>query len=104
MDRNSLQDQGFLPFRGQRPTLGPSDEIGILQLLGMSLFIHLECFRHGSLSTLCGRHIGVGFSKLHFEHPGEDLGFLSSAEIAPQLCGLLVVLLIQGKKVCGERS
>jgi hypothetical protein len=85
MDRDSLQDQGFLPFRGQHPTLGPGDEIGILQLLSMSLFIHLECFRHGSLSTLCGCHIGVRFSKLHFEHPGEDLGFLSSAETLPQL-------------------
>jgi hypothetical protein len=51
----------------------------------MSLFIHLECFRHGSLSTLCGYHIGVRFSKLHFKHPGEDLGFLSSTETLPQL-------------------
>jgi hypothetical protein len=27
----------------------------------------------------------VGFSKLYFEHPGEDLGFLSSAEAPPLL-------------------
>jgi hypothetical protein len=53
--------------------------------LGMSLLIHLECFRHGSLSTLCGCHIGVRFSKLHFEHPGEDLGFLSSVKTLSQL-------------------
>jgi hypothetical protein len=41
----------------------------------------------------------MGFSKLHFEHPREDLGFLSTAETHPQLQGLSVVLLIQGKQV-----
>jgi hypothetical protein len=51
----------------------------------MWIFVHLEGFRHGSLSTFYGCHIGVGFGKLHFEHPGEDLGFLSSAEALPQL-------------------
>jgi hypothetical protein len=44
----------------------------------------------------------MGFSKLHFKHPGKDLGFLSSAEALPQLRGLPVILLIQGKQVRGQ--
>jgi hypothetical protein len=60
----------------------------------MSIFVHLEGFRQGSLSTFCGCHIGMRFSKLHFEHPREDLGFISSAEALPQLRGQLDVLLI----------
>jgi hypothetical protein len=68
----------------------------------MSIFVHLEGFRHGSLLTLGSCHIGVGFSKLHFEHPGEDLGFLSSAEALPQLRGLSVIMLVQSKQVRGQ--
>jgi hypothetical protein len=44
----------------------------------------------------------MSFSKLHFEHPGEDLGFLSTVETLPQLRGLSVVLLIQGQQVRGQ--
>jgi hypothetical protein len=51
--------------------------------------------------TFCSCYIGMGFGKLHFEHPREDLGFLSSAEALPQLYGLLVILLIQSKQVRG---
>jgi hypothetical protein len=65
--------------------LGPYGKIGILRLLGMSVSVHLDGFCHGSLSTLSGRYIVMGFSKLHFEHPREDLGFLSTAETLPQL-------------------
>jgi hypothetical protein len=49
----------------------------------MSVLVHLDGFCHGSLPTLSGCYIGMGFSKLHFEHPGEDLGFLSMAEALP---------------------
>jgi hypothetical protein len=83
MDKDPLQDHGFLPFHGKQPTLGPCGKIGILQLLGMSVLVHLDGFYHGSLPTLSGRYIGMGFSKLHFEHLGEDLGFLSMAEALP---------------------
>jgi hypothetical protein len=74
--------------------LGPCGKIGILQLLGMSIFIHLDGFCHGSLLTLHGCNIGMGFSKLHFKYPREDLGFLNSVEALPQLRGLPIVLLI----------
>ena len=85
MDRDSLQDQGVLPFYGKQPTLGPCDKIGILQLLGVPIFGLLQGFRHGSLMTFCDYHIGMRFSELHLEHPREDLGFLGSAEVHPQL-------------------
>jgi len=42
------------------------------------------------------------FSKLHLEHPGEDLSFLGSPEALPQLRGLPVILLIQSKQVRGQ--
>ena len=42
------------------------------------------------------------FGKLHLEHPGEDLGFLGSMEIAPQFQGLPVILLIQSKQIRGQ--
>ena len=102
MDRDSLQDQGVLPFYGKRPMLGPCDKIGILQLLGVPIFSLLQGFRHGSLTTFCGCHIGVRLSELHFEHPRKDLDFLSSAEALPQLLGLPVVLLIQSNQIPGQ--
>jgi hypothetical protein len=49
----------------------------------MSIFVHFEGFRRGRLSTFYGCHIGVHFSKLHFEHPGEDLGFLGPVKALP---------------------
>jgi hypothetical protein len=49
----------------------------------MSIFVHLEGFRHGSLLTFCGCHIGVRFSKLHLEHPDEDLGFIDPVKALP---------------------
>jgi hypothetical protein len=85
MDRDFLQDQGFLPIHPKRPMLGPCGKIGILQLLDMSIFIHLEVFCHGSLSTFYSCYIGMGLNKLHFKHPGEYLGFLNSAKALPQL-------------------
>jgi hypothetical protein len=60
----------------------------------MSVLVRLNGFCHGSLSTLSGLYISMGFSKLHFEHPGEDLIFISMTEALPQLRGLSVVLLI----------
>ena len=93
MDRDSLHDQGILPFGSQRPTLGPSDQIGFSQLMTMLIFSLLQCFQHGSLLTLRGYRTVMHFGELHLEHPREDLGFLGSPE-ALQLQGLLVILLI----------
>ena len=53
--------------------------------MGMLIFNRLWGFQHGSLSTLYGYRIGMRFSKLHLEPPGEDLGFLGSLEALPQL-------------------
>jgi hypothetical protein len=66
----------------------------------MSIFVHLEGFRHGSLSTFYGCHIGVRFSNL--EHPNEDLGFVGPVKALLQLRGMLVILLIQSKQVHGQ--
>ena len=85
MDRDSLQDQGILPFSGQRPTLGSGDKVGLSQLMGMPIFGLLLGFRHGSLLTLYGYHTSMRFSELHLEHPGDDLGFLGSPKALPQL-------------------
>ena len=101
-DRDSLNDQGILLFSSQRPPLGPGDKVGLSQLMGMPIFSLLQGFRHGSLTTFCGCHIGVRLSELHFEHPREDLGFLGPPKALPQLRGLSVVLLIQSKQVRGQ--
>ena len=102
MERDSLHDQGILSFGSQCPPLDPGDKIGLSQLMDMPIFSLLQSFRHGSLLTLCGYRTGMRFGKLHLEHPGEHLGFLDSLEALPQLRGLLVILLIQSKKVHGQ--
>jgi hypothetical protein len=61
-------------------------------------------FRQGSLSTFCICQAGVCFSKLHFKHPGEDLGFLSSAKALPQLHSLPIILFIQSQQVHGHMN
>ena len=94
MDRDPLQDQGILPFSSQRPSLGPSDKIGLTQLMDKPIFSLLQSFRHGSLLAPSSYSTGMRFSELHLEHPGEDLGLLGSTEADPQFQGLPVILLI----------
>ena len=83
VDKDSLHDQGILPFSSQRPSLGPGDLVGLPQLMGMSIFSLLRSFRHGSLPALSSYSTGMCFGELHLEHLGEDLGFLGSMEIDP---------------------
>ena len=83
MDRDSLHDQGILPFSSQRPPLGPGGKVDLSQLMGVPIFSLLQSFQHGSLPTLCGYRTGMRFGKLHLEHPGEDLSILGSPEALP---------------------
>ena len=39
---------------GEHPLLGPDDKVGILQLLGMSVFGGLQDFGNGSLAVFYG--------------------------------------------------
>ena len=84
MDRDPLQDRGILPFINQCPPLGPSEQIGLTQLMDMPIFRLLQGFRHGGLSAISSCSTGMRFDELHLEHPGEGLGFLGSTEADPQ--------------------
>ena len=97
-----FQDWGILPFSSQRPLLDPGDKIGLPQLMDMSIFSLLQSFRHGSLPALSSCSTGMRLGELHLEDSGEDLSFLRLLEAYPQFQGLPVILLIQGKKVCGQ--
>jgi hypothetical protein len=82
---------------GEHPLLGSSDEVGVLQLLGVSVFGCLQGFSNGSLAAFCGGCSGMRFGELHVELPGTNLGFFGSMDALPRLRGLLVVLLIEAQ-------
>jgi hypothetical protein len=88
-------------MHGEHPSLGSGDEVGVLQLLGVSIFGYLQGFSNGSLAAFCGGCSGMHFGELHVL-PSIDLGFFSSMDALPQLGGLLVVLLLEGQQVGGH--
>jgi hypothetical protein len=86
-------------MHGEHPSLGSGDEVGVLQLLGVSVFSDLQDFGNGSLTTFYSGCSGMRLGKLHVELPSVDLGFFGSVDAIPQLRALLVMLLIEGKQV-----
>ena len=84
---------------GGHPSLGAGDEVGVLQLLGVSVFGGLQDFCDGNLAAFHSGCSGMCLGKLHMELPGVDLGFFGSVDAIPQLGGLSVVLLIEGEWV-----
>jgi hypothetical protein len=99
VDENSFQNSGLESMLGGHPSLRASNEVGVLQLLGMSVFGGLQDFGDGSLAAFCGGCSSVCLGELHMELPGVDLGFFGSVDVIPQPEGLSVMLLVEHKQV-----